>query len=325
MTPRRRTILAGAASLAMPGILRAQETDWPKKPVRVIVPFAPGAVTDVIVRGVSDRLSQQTGQQFVVEHKGGAAGALGAETVAKAPKDGYTILMTSQGPVQILPHLRKLSFDPLADVATVGRMGEQTVAVVAHPSVGARNLAEFIALAKQSPGKYSYATAGVGSVNHLRGETLRLMAGIDLLHVPYKGVGEALPDLLAGRISILFDSNVVSHAKSGHLVLLAMLRDQRHPEYPDVPTVKEQGLPDYDVPGWFGTFMPAGVPLAIQERLRAEIATIHSDADFQARQLAAGILIYRENLSLEEMKARFAAQFRFFGDIISRANIKLEQ
>lgn len=325
MTLERRTILTGAASLALPNILHAQETDWPKRPVRVIVPFAPGAVTDVIVRGVSDRLSQQTGQQFVVEHKGGAAGTLGAETVAKAPKDGYTIFMTSQGPLQILPHLRKLSFDPLTDFVTVGRMGEQTVAVVAHPSVGARNLTEFIALAKQAPGKYSYATAGVGSVNHLRGESLRLMAGIDLLHVPYKGVGEALPDLLAGRISILFDSNVVSHATSGSLVLLAMLRDRRHPDFPNVPTVKEQGLPDYDVPGWFGTFVPAGVPLAIQERLRAEIATIHSDPDFQAKQLAAGILIYQESLSLEQMKARFAAQYQYFGDIIKRANIRLEQ
>jgi tripartite-type tricarboxylate transporter receptor subunit TctC len=320
----RRTAITGLVTGALSTTARAQETDWPKRPVRVILPFAPGAVTDIIVRGLAERLSTQTGQQFVVEHKGGAAGALGVETVAKAPKDGYTILMTSQGPLQVLPHLRKLSYDPLNDFVPVGRLGEQTVALVAHPSVGARDLREFIALAKANPGKFSYATAGVGSVNHLRGESLKMMAGIDLLHVPYRGVGEALPDLLAGHVKVMFDSNVLAHAKTGQLTVLGLLADTRHPAMPEVATMKEQGLPDYDVPAWFGVFAPVGLPTQIYEKLRAEVSTIHSDAAFHARQLASGILIYPEIYNLEQLRAKYEEQYRYFGDIIKRANIRLE-
>lgn len=323
---RRSTIIGLAASAgAMPRATRAQATDWPNRPVRVVVPYAPGAGTDVIVRAVAERLSRQTGQQFVVEHKGGAAGALGAETVAKAPKDGYTILMTPQAPIQLIPNLRKLSYDPATDFVVVGRMGESISGYAAHPSVGARNLVEFIALAKKNPGKYTFATAGVGSVNHLRAETLKLMAGIDLLHVPYKGVGEALPDLLAGNVSSMFDTNVFSHAKSGKLTLLAVLQDERYTEFPDVPTVKEQGLPDYDVPVWYGAYAPAGVPRAILERMREEIATIHADTDFHAKQFALGIKVYKENMSLDQLKVKIDTQSRYFADLIRRADIRLEQ
>ncbi len=232
--------------------------------------------------------------------------------------------MTSQGPVQILPQLRKVGYDPLTDLTVVGRMGEQTVAIVAHPSVGATNLADFIVVARKNPGKFSYATAGVGSVNHLRGETLKLMAGIDLLHIPYKGVGEALPGLLAGHVSLMFDTNVFAHAKGGKLNILAVMQDERHPGLPDVPTVREQGLPDYDVPGWYGTFVATGVPRPILEKLRTEIATIHTDAEFQAKQLASGNKIYTADLSLDQMKERFDTQYRFFGDIITRASIRLD-
>lgn len=324
----RRTAVTGlAATAALAGgtrPARAQATDWPTRPVRVVVPYAPGAGTDVIVRAVAERLSRQTGQQFVVEHKGGAAGALGTEVAAKAPRDGYTILMTPQAPIQLIPHLRKLPYDPMADFVVVGRMGESISGFAAHPSVPARNLVEFIALAKQNPGKYTFATAGVGSVNHLRAETLKLMAGIDLMHVPYKGVGEALPDLLAGNVSSMFDANVFSHVKAGRLTLLAVLQDERYTEFPDAGTMKEQGLPDYDVPVWYGAYAPAGVPRPILEKLRTEIATIHTDAEFQARQFALGIRIYRENMSLDQLKTKVETQSRYFADLIRRANIRLE-
>jgi tripartite-type tricarboxylate transporter receptor subunit TctC len=321
---KRRTMAGGLAAAAIIGRAQAQATDWPNRPVRVIVPYAPGAGTDFIVRGVAERLSRQTGQQFVVEHKGGAAGALGAETVAKAVKDGYTILMTPQAPIQLIPHLRKLNYDPAADFVVVGRMGESISGYAAHPSVGVRNLVEFIALAKQNPGKFTFATAGVGSVNHLRAETLKLMAGIDLLHVPYRGVGEALPDLLAGNVSTMFDTNVFPHAKSGKLTMLAVLQDERYSEFPDVPTMKEQGLPDYDVPVWYGAYAPAGVPRPILEKLRNEIATIHTDKDFQERQFAGGIKIYKEDMSLDQLREKIDAQSRYFADLIRRANIRLE-
>ena len=320
----RRATVMGLAAAGVAGQARAQATDWPNRPVRVVVPYAPGAGTDVVVRAVAERLSRQTGQQFVVEHKGGAAGALGAETVAKAPKDGYTIMMTPQAPVQLIPHLRRLPYDPATDFVVVGRMGESISGYAAHPSVGVRNLVEFIALAKKHPGKYTFATAGVGSVNHLRAETLKLMAGIDLLHVPYKGVGEAMPDLLAGNVSTMFDTNVFPHAKSGKLVLLAVLQDERYTEFPDVGTIKEQGLPEYDVPVWYGAYAPTGVPRPILEKLRNEIATIHTDTEFQAKQFSMGIKIYKEDMSLDQLKAKIDAQSRYFADLIRRANIRLE-
>jgi tripartite-type tricarboxylate transporter receptor subunit TctC len=323
---RRHLVAAAAAGpLFTPAIARAQgQTDWPNRPVRVIVPYAPGAGTDFIIRGVCERLARQTGQQFVVEHKGGAAGTLGAETVAKAVRDGYTLLFTPQAPIQLIPHLRKLSYDAMNDFTPIGRMGEAISGFACHPSVGATNLTEFVALAKKNPGKYTFATAGVGSVNHLRAETLKLMAGIDLLHVPYRGVGEALPDLLAGNVSTMFDTNVFAHVRAGKLNLLAILSDERYREFPDVKTVKEQGYPEYDVPVWYGAYAPAGLPAPMVEKMRAEIATIHTDKEFQEKQFSGGIMIYKEALSLAELKAKVETQSRFFGELIRRANIRLE-
>jgi tripartite-type tricarboxylate transporter receptor subunit TctC len=313
----------GAMSSAYPSDTRAQ-TAYPNRPVRVIVPYAPGAGTDFVVRPVAERLSRQMGQQFVVEHRGGGAGTVGTETVIRSAPDGYTIMMSPQAPIQLIPHLRKLTYDPLTDLVAVGRMGESISGFAVHPSLGVKNMAEFVALAKKNPGKYTFATAGVGSVNHLRAETLKLMAEIDLLHVPYKGVGEALPDLLAGNVQCMFDTSVFSHAKAGKLTLLAILADERYSEFPDVGTMKEQGFPDYDVPVWYGAYAPAGVPAPILEALHREIATVHSDPDFKARQFAGGIRIYPEALSLTQLRDRIRAQSAYFGDLIRRADIKLE-
>lgn len=322
---RRQLGAAAAAALFTPTIARAQgQTDWPNRPVRVIIPYAPGAGTDFIIRGVCERLARQTGQQFVVEHKGGAAGTVGTETVSKAVRDGYTILMTPQAPIQLIPHLRKLAYDPSTDFVPVGRLGESISGFACHPSVGATNLVEFVALAKKNPGKYTFATAGVGSVNHLRAETLKLMAGIDLLHVPYRGVGEALPDLLAGNVSSMFDTNVFPHVKAGKLNLLAILADERYSEFPNVKTVKEQGYPEYDVPVWFGAYAPAGLPRPMLEKMRAEIATIHTDKEFQDKQFAGGMFIYKDSMSLDQLKAKVEAQSKYFADLIRRANIRLE-
>ena len=302
---------------------RAQ-TGYPNRPVRVIVPYAPGAGTDFVVRPVAERLSRQMGQQFVVEHRGGGAGTVGTETVVRSAPDGYTILMTPQAPIQLIPHLRKLSYDPLTNLVTIGRMGESISGFAAHPSLGVKNMTEFVALAKKNPGKYTFATAGVGSVNHLRAETLKLMAGIDLLHVPYKGVGEALPDLLAGNVDCMFDTSIFPHAKAGKLSLLAILADERYVEFPNVGTMKEQGFPEYDVPVWYGAYAPAGVPTPILEALHREIATVHSDNDFKASQFAGGIRIYPDALSMTQLRDRVRAQSAYFADLIRRADIKLE-
>lgn len=299
-------------------------TDYPNRPVRVIVPYAAGGGTDFIARGTVEKLSQQMGQQFVIEYRGGAAGALGTEAVVKSPPDGYTLLLTPQAPIQLLPHLRKLNYDPLKDLVPVGRMSEQIAGFAAHPSLGVKNLTEFVALAKKNPGKYTFGTAGVGSVNHLRVETLKLMAGIDLLHVPYKGVGEALPDVLSGTIQLMVDSIVLQPAKAGQLTLLAVLTPERYSEFPDVATMREQGFPDYDVPVWFGTYAPAGTPEPILEKLHREIAKMHSDKDFQMKQFIGGQFVYREALSMPQLRERITKDSERFASLIRRANIRLD-
>jgi len=329
---RRNLLLAGAGALAYPAIVRAQggaatgnsASDWPNRPVRIIIPYAAGGGTDFTVRNVAERMSRNMGQQFVVEHRGGAAGALGTEAVVKAPADGYTMLMTPQAPIQLIPHLRKLPYDPMKDLVVVGRMAEQIGGFAVHPSVGAKTMTEFVALAKKSPGKYSFGTAGVGSVNHLRVETLKLMAGIDLLHVPYKGVGEALADLLAGQIHMIVDSNVLPAAKAGKLNLIAVLTPERYSEFPDVMTMKEQGFPEFDVPVWFGAYMATGTPQPIIDKAHAEIATIHSDKEFQERLFVGGSFVYREAFSLPQLQEKIAAQSARFADLIKRANIRLD-
>ena len=326
---KRRQLVAGlAASLAAPMLaptVRAQGTlDYPNRPVRMVVPYAAGGGTDFIARGLAEKLSQQMGQQFVIEYRGGAAGALGTEAVVKSTPDGYTLLLTPQAPIQLLPHLRKLSYDPLKDLIPVGRMSEQIAGFAVHPSLGVKTMGEFVALAKKNPGKYTFGTAGVGSVNHLRVETLKLMAGIDLLHVPYRGVGEALPDLLAGTIHMMVDSNVLPAAKAGRITLISVLTRERYSEFPDVATMREQGFPDYDVPVWFGTYAPTGVPEPILEQLHREIAKIHTDKEFQEKQFAGGNLVYREALTIKQLQERIASDSGRFADLIRRANIKLD-
>ncbi len=308
---------------AVAGSAQAQ-TDWPNRPVRVVIPFPPGAGTDFIVRGVAEKVSKQLGQQFVVEHRSGASGTLGTESVARAVPDGYTVLIAPQSPVTVQPSLRKLAYDPLKDFVGVARIGEVVAGFAVHPSLGVKNLQEFIALAKQKPGQITFVSAGVGSVNHLRGETLKLMAGIDLLHVPYRGNGEAVPDLLAGQVHGIFDSLVFPHVKAGKLTLLAILSDQRYAEFPEVGTMKEQGLPDFDLPIWFGAWFPAAVPAPIVEKLHNAISTIHSDPEFKARQMAAGILVYDKADSLAEFRTYQEKQIAMFADIIKRAKVTLD-
>ncbi len=297
---------------------------WPTRPVRVVVPYAPGSGTDFIVRGVAERLSRQLGQQFIVEHRGGGAGTLGTESVTKSAPDGYTFLFTPQAPIVLLPHLRKLPYDALNDLVGVARFGEVIAGFAVHPSLGVKNMAEFVALAKRQPGKITFVSAGVGSVNHLRGETLKLMAGIDLLHVPYRGNGEAVPDLLGGQVHSIFDSLVFPHVKAGKLVLLAILDDERYAEFPDVATMKEQGFPEFEIPIWVGAYAPAAVPAAIIKKLHREIATMYDDTAFRDRLFAAGWRMYRQADSLPDFRARLARQSTTFADLIKRANITLD-
>jgi tripartite-type tricarboxylate transporter receptor subunit TctC len=313
-------LVALCALLVLPAFA---QTDWPTRPVRIIIPYPAAGSTDNIGRPLAERLSRAFGQQFVVENRGGAGGTLGAEALAKAAPDGYTIMISPQTPMVVLPNLRKVGYDPQKDILPVARMTEVVTGFAVHPSLGVKTLPEFIALAKKNPGKYSFCSAGVGTITHLRGELLKLMAGIDLLHVPYRGNGEALPDLLAGNVHGMFEAVVFPHVRAGKLTLLAVVDDERLPEFPNVPTMKET-FPEYEAPIWFGTYVPKGTPQAIIDKLAKEIAKIHDDKEFRDKQMEFGMKVYPKAETPDEIAKRVAAQSKTFAEIIKKAGVSQE-
>jgi tripartite-type tricarboxylate transporter receptor subunit TctC len=301
----------------------AQST-YPTRPVRIIVPYPAGASTDNIGRPVAERLSRALGQQFVIENKGGAGGALGAEVLAKSAPDGYTIMITPQTPIVVLPNLRKMGYDAPGDFMPIARLSEVITGFAVHPSLGVTTLQEFIALAKRRPGHIVFVSAGVGTITHLRGEMLKLMAGIDMLHVPYKGNGEALPDLLAGNVHAMFEAVVFPHVKAGKLTLLAVVDDERHPDFPNAPTIKESGFPDYDMPIWFGAYAPKGTPAHVIEILGREMSKIHDDQALKDRLMSQGMRVYAKPESPADITKRIVAQSLVFKDILTRAKVTVE-
>ena len=325
MLGTRRVVLSAlvafCAFCALPALA---QSDYPNHPVRIIVPYPAGGSTDNIARPLAERLSRALGQQFVVENRGGAGGIIGAEALAKSTPDGYTIMVSPQTPMVVLPNLRKVNYDPQKDVVPIGRMTEVVTGFACHPSLGVKTLPEFIALAKQKPGEITFVSAGVGTITHLRGELLKLMAGIDLMHVPYKGNGEALPDLLAGVSHCMFEAIVFPYVKAGKLNLLAVVDDERHPDFPDTPTIKEQGFPDYEAPIWFGAYVPRGTPAPIMQKLHREIAKIHDDKEFRERQMTYGMRVYPRAETPEEISQRIAAQTLVFAEIIKKAGVAAE-
>lgn len=300
------------------------QSAYPNRPVRIIIPYPPGASTDNIARPVAERLSRALGQQFVIENKGGAGGALGAETLTKSAPDGYTIMVTPQTPIVVLPSLRKVGYNAETDFMPIARISEVITGFAVHPSLGVTNLKDFIALAKREPGRIVFVSAGVGTITHLRGEMLKLMAGIDMLHVPYKGNGEAMPDLLAGNVHAMFEAVVFPHVKAGKLTLLAVVDDVRHPDFPDTPTIKESGFPDYDLPIWFGAYAPAGTPDDVIAVLHREISKVNGDAEFTAKLMTQGMRVYDKAETPAEIRKRIAAQTLVFRDVLQRAKVTVE-
>jgi len=287
----RRTVLttlagAGLAALAAPHV-RAQGANWPDKPVRIIVNFAPGGSTDNAMRPFAERLSKAIGQQFVIDNRGGASGAIGIEATIKSPADGYTFVATPALSVAILPHVRKVPYDVFKDLKPVSAFTDSTLLIAVHPSVPVNSVQELVAYAKANPGKLSWGTAGIGSQGHMICEALKLSQGLDILHVPYRGGGESLADFLAGVHQIHVDPNTFPHIAAGKGKLLAVLDRQRHPDYPNVPVLSEI-YPDLDYLGWFGLYAPAGTPDAIVNRLAAEMNKIAKQEDLiaQFRKLA---------------------------------------
>jgi tripartite-type tricarboxylate transporter receptor subunit TctC len=285
---RRRLVIGlvlGCFSLAASHAL-AQATDWPSKPIRYIVPFAPGGTTDILARVVGEKLGPALGQTIVIENKAGQGGSLGAAELARAAPDGYTL-----GGGTISSHAinatlyDKLPYDPVKSFEPIIMYATQPNVLLVHPSVPANNLREFIVLVKANPGKYSFGSAGIGTSQHISGELFNTMAGVKMQHIPYKGSGQMLPELLGGTIVVAVDNiaTALPHMKAGKLRALAVTTATRSSVAPDVPTVAESGLAGYELSSWQAVFAPAGTPKPIIDRLYIEIDKILKTPDVAKR------------------------------------------
>jgi len=223
----------------------AQGTKWPERPVRVIVPFAAGGPNDVVARLWVDRLTLALGQQFIVDNRGGASGMIGSEAAARAAPDGYTLLLASSSTLGLVPVVAKVNFDPLKDFTPMARVGDLIQGLAVNPTLKATNVAELVALAKATPGKIAWGTPGSGTGSHLMVVNFNRRAEVDILHVPYRGSADVLNDLIAGHVQVMSDIVVLPHVRAGKLRLLAMVGDDRHPGFPDTPTLAEQGFPHH--------------------------------------------------------------------------------
>ncbi len=320
---RRAAALAlGLLGLSGSAVLAEDAKNWPNKSVRLVVNFGPGGTTDNAMRPYAERLSKALGQQFVIENRGGASGALGIEAVTKAAPDGYTFTVTPSLSLVILPHLRKVNYDPFKDLMPVSQFTEATLLVAVHPSIPAKSIQELVAYGKSNPGKLAWGTAGVGTYGHLVSQSFKKAAGIDILHVPYRGGGESLADFLAGVFHIHADPNTMPHVASGKANLLAVLDRQRRPDYPNVPLLKEI-YPELDYIVWFAIAAPAQTPPAIAKKFAAELAKISAAPELKA-QLFKSAITPNPAATPESMSALMRKDFDRFGEVIRQNNIKSE-
>jgi tripartite-type tricarboxylate transporter receptor subunit TctC len=282
-------LLTAAIASALATAAAAQ--NYPARPITLVVPFPPGGSTTIVARIVTDRMADAIGQQFVVDNRGGAGGTLGTRQAAKSAPDGYTIALGYTGTLAIAPSLfPNVGYDVRADFAPIGRIGVAPSAVVVHPSFPAHSVAELIAYAKANPGKVNYGSAGIGTVGHVAGEYFAITTGIKLIHIPYKGTGPAITDLLGGHIPLSFSPIPAVHesAKSGLLRMLAVTSAKRSALLPDMPTVAESGVPGFDAVLRYGLVAPAGTPRPIIERLNAALRGVLDSAEVRNRLAIEG-------------------------------------
>jgi tripartite-type tricarboxylate transporter receptor subunit TctC len=270
----------------------AHAQTWPTRPLRLIVPTAPGGGTDFTGRLVAAKLSETLGQQVVVENRGGGGGSVGADNAAKATPDGYTLLLGSIATHAVNPALyKKLPYDHIKDFAPVSLIGTVPNVLVVHPSVPAKTFAEFISYAKANPGKINYGSSGVGSPPHLSMELLRSMTGINMVHVPYKGAGPALADLLGGQVQAMCTSlaGQITYIRAGRVRALGVTTLKRNPQLPEVPTIVESGLPGYEVTIWYAVFAPVATPKPVVARLNADMVKALNSPEMKERMALQGM------------------------------------
>lgn len=319
-------LLAGAllALAAWPAAAQ-QPAAWPSKPIRYIVPFAPGGTTDILARVVGEKLSVALGQQVVVDNKAGQGGSLGSAELARAAPDGYTIgggTISSHGINATL--YDKLPYDPVTSFAPITLYATQPNVLLVHPSVPAKDVREFIQLLKANPDKYSFGSAGTGTSQHISGEMFKTMAGVKMQHIPYRGSGQMLPELLGGTLPVAFDNvaSAIPHVKAGKLRALAVTTAQRSAAVPDVPTLAESGLAGYELSSWQAVFAPAGTPKPIIDRLYAEISKILQMPDVQKRLSDLGLDL--SGMPPQQLEALVKADVPRLGKIVKESGAKAD-
>jgi tripartite-type tricarboxylate transporter receptor subunit TctC len=319
----RRSWMLSAAGVLLALTTTAGAQDYPTKPVRLIIPFPPGGSNDVVGRMIATKLSERLGKQIVVDNRGGAGGVIGTEAAANATPDGYTLGMISIAHA-VNPWLYKLTYDPIKSFEPVAALATGPNVLAINPGLGVNSVKELIALAKSKPGAIQYASAGVGSFQHLGGELFKLEAGVDMLHVPFKGGGPAMVDVIGGHTKLLFSSLVQTtpHLKSGKLKALGTGGKTRSPVLPDVPTIAEAGVPGYQATNWWGLVAPAGTPAPIIAKLQKEIAAVQQSPDVQQQFARQGASI------LQMQPAEFAAfidtEMKKWGRVVKEGKLKKE-
>ncbi|OZI72326.1 Bug family tripartite tricarboxylate transporter substrate binding protein [Bordetella genomosp. 12] len=322
----RLHILGAALTLIAIGVPTAKaQGDYPSRPIRLIVPFATAGVTDTSARIVAEKLGQKLGQQVIVENKPGAAGNIGTQLVAQAEPDGYTLVLGYDGTLVINPNVyAKVPFDSVKDFAPIGKIGDAILLIAANPKIGVNNYSELLTYAKTVPNGLSYGSAGTGSTSHLAGEMLRQRAGVPMTHVPYKGGGQALIDVVGGTLPITFAAvtGAMPFIKGGQIKAIAVTSRQRAPSLPDVPTLNESGLPGFEISSWVGLLAPARTPKPIVDKLSTALKQVMEDPDMRDRLAALGIVATPG--SADEFGQEISRDLEKNKSIVKAANIKLD-
>ena len=315
-------LVAAAAAVFSVGV---QAQAWPAKPIRLVVPFTPGGVTDTSGRLIAEQLSKRLGQQVIVDNKPGASGNIGTQMVAAAEPDGYTLLLGFDGTLVINPHVfPRVGFDTLKDFAPVGKIGDAVLILVAHPGFPGKTLKDLIALSKSQPGGLSYGTSGTGGTPHIAGELLAQRTGANLVHVPYKGGGQAMTDVLGGNIPLVYTAiaGAMPHVKSGKLHPVAVSSAKRATSLPDVATFMENGVTDFEANSWVALLAPAKTPKAIVDRLNTELNAVLNDPE--AREKLNGMGITATPGTAEKFGEEIKRDLGRYGQVVKAANIRAE-
>jgi tripartite-type tricarboxylate transporter receptor subunit TctC len=319
-------LFAAAAASCLPlASSEARGQSYPSKPIRFIVPYAPGGSANMVARTVAQKMTGPLGQQVVVDNRPGANGQIGMDIVAKAAPDGYTVVLGYISNLAIDPSLyAKLSFDPVKDFAPITELVSTLNVLVVHPSVPAKNLKEMIAYAKANPDKMNFSSSGIGSVGHLTGELLNRQAGIHMVHVQYKGSGQAVIDLLAGQVQAMFSgfSSTLQQIRAGKLKAIAVTSARRSPAAPDIPTIAESGFPGFEATAWHGMLAPAGTPRPVISRLHDEAVKALAAPDVQERLAALGFDVVGS--TPEEFRGYIQSEIRKWAPVVKASGVKPE-